>query len=106
MRLRQPTKAWAFVLQKTAQDRYRETHHAVTAAPGAILSPHESHRLNQDERMKSANELLQLFARQAELEKAMRQPGGARITEEQELLAVRRKLAEFPEAMGTSSPMR
>ncbi len=56
--------------------------------------------------MKSANELLQLFARQAELEKAMRQPGGARITEEQELLAVRRKLAEFPEAMGTSSPMR
>ena len=56
--------------------------------------------------MTSANELLELFARQAELEKAMRQPGGARITEEQELLAVRRKLAELPEAMGTSPPMR
>jgi hypothetical protein len=52
--------------------------------------------------MTSANELLELFARQAELEKAMRQPGGARITEEQELLAVRRKLAKLPEAMGIS----
>lgn len=50
--------------------------------------------------MRSANELLELFARQAELEKAMRQPGGARVTEEQELLAVKRKLAKLPEAMG------
>ena len=52
--------------------------------------------------MKSVNELLQLFTRQAELEKAMRQPGGARVTEEQELLAVKRKLAKLPEAMGIS----
>ena len=50
--------------------------------------------------MKSVNELLELFTRQAALEKAMRQPGGARVTEEQELLAVRRKLAKLPEAMG------
>jgi hypothetical protein len=52
--------------------------------------------------MKPANELLQLFMRQAELERAMRQPGGARVTEEQELLAVKRKLAKLPEAMGIS----
>ena len=42
--------------------------------------------------MRSADELLELLARQAELEKAMRQPGGARVTDEQELLAVRRKI--------------
>jgi hypothetical protein len=56
--------------------------------------------------MEPANELLELFTRQAELEKAMRQPGGARVTEEQELLAVKRKLAKLPEAMGISgSPL-
>jgi hypothetical protein len=43
--------------------------------------------------MQSGTEMLELLARQAELEKAMRQPGGARIIEEQELLAVRKKLA-------------
>jgi transposase-like protein len=53
--------------------------------------------------MNSVNELLELFTRQAALERAMRQPGGARVTEEQELLAVRRKLAKLPEAMGISS---
>jgi hypothetical protein len=54
--------------------------------------------------MKSVNELLELFTRQAALEKAMRQPGGARVIEEQELLAVRRKLAKLPEATGLSLP--
>jgi hypothetical protein len=49
--------------------------------------------------MKSVNELLKLFMRQAELERAMRQPGGARVTEEKELHTVRRHLAEFPEDM-------
>ena len=49
--------------------------------------------------MKSVNELLQLFMRQAQLERAMKQRGGARIVEEQELNAVRQKLAAFPEAM-------
>jgi transposase-like protein len=53
--------------------------------------------------MKSVNELLELFMRQAELEKAMRQPGGARVTEEQELNAVRQKLAKLPEATGISA---
>jgi hypothetical protein len=49
--------------------------------------------------MKSVNELLKLFMRQAELESAMRQPGGARVIEEQELNAVRQRVAGFPEDM-------
>jgi hypothetical protein len=52
--------------------------------------------------MKSVNELLELFTRQAALEKAMRQPGGARVMEERELLAVRRRLAKLPQAIGMS----
>lgn len=47
--------------------------------------------------MKSVNELLQLFMRQAELENAMKRPGGARVIDEQELHAVRRRIAVFPE---------
>jgi hypothetical protein len=56
--------------------------------------------------MKSVNELLKLFMRQAELESAMRQPGGARVVEEQELRAVRQRVAGFPEEMrrGLSQP--
>jgi hypothetical protein len=49
--------------------------------------------------MKSVNELLKLFMRQAKLERAMRQPDGARVTDEQELHAVRQRLATFPEDM-------
>ena len=48
--------------------------------------------------MKSVNELLELFMRQAEIEKSMRQPGGARVTEERELRALRLKIAEIPPA--------
>jgi hypothetical protein len=49
--------------------------------------------------MKTVNELLELFMRQAQLERAMRQPGGARVIDEQQLDAVRRRLAAYPEAM-------
>ena len=49
--------------------------------------------------METVNEALVLLKRQAELEAAMRQPGGIRITEEQELHLVRRRLENFPEAM-------
>jgi hypothetical protein len=49
--------------------------------------------------MKSVNDLLELFTRQAQLESAMRQRGGARVTDEQELQAVKAKLAAVPEAM-------
>jgi hypothetical protein len=49
--------------------------------------------------MQTVNEALRLLRRQADLERAMKQPGGVRITEEQELHVVRRQLMEFPEAM-------
>jgi hypothetical protein len=48
--------------------------------------------------MKSVNELLELFMRQAQLERAMRQPGGARVIDARELEAVKQKLAAVPEA--------
>ena len=56
--------------------------------------------------MQSVNELLKLFMRQAQLERAMKQRGGARIVEEQELHAVRQQLAAFPEAMKRDSVAR
>jgi hypothetical protein len=49
--------------------------------------------------MESVSELLKLFMRQAQLERAMKQPGGARVTEERELGAVRRRIAALPETM-------
>ncbi len=49
--------------------------------------------------MQTVNEALGLLKRQAALETAMRQPGGIRIIEEQELHVVRRRLENFPEAM-------
>ncbi len=49
--------------------------------------------------MKSVNELLELFMRQAHLERAMRQPGGARVIDARELEAVKQKLAAVPEAV-------
>jgi hypothetical protein len=49
--------------------------------------------------MKSVNELLELFMRQAQLERAMRQPGGARVIDARELEAVKLKLAAVPEAV-------
>jgi hypothetical protein len=48
--------------------------------------------------MKSVNELLELFMRQAQIERAMRQPGGARVIDARELEAVKQKLAAVPEA--------
>lgn len=53
----------------------------------------------QSVNMKSVNELLELFMRQAQLERAMKQPGGARVIEERELHAVRQELSALPEAM-------
>jgi hypothetical protein len=49
--------------------------------------------------METINEALGLLRRQAELETAMKQTGGIRITEEQELFMVRRRLATVPQAM-------
>jgi len=49
--------------------------------------------------METVNEALGLLRRQMELETAMKQPGGIRITEEQELLVLRRRLTNYPQAM-------
>ena len=54
--------------------------------------------------MQSINELLELFMRQAQLERAMKQPGGARVVEERELHAVRRRLAVVPESLKRELP--
>jgi hypothetical protein len=48
--------------------------------------------------MQVMNETIRLLRRQADLEAAMRRFGGIRITEEQELMLLRCRLAETPEA--------
>jgi hypothetical protein len=49
--------------------------------------------------MKSVNELLTLFMRQAHLERALKQRGGAHPGDERDSDTVRQKLAAFPQAM-------
>jgi len=49
--------------------------------------------------MQTVSEALNLLKRQSEIEAAMKQPGGIRITEEQELVNLRRRLESYPEAM-------
>jgi hypothetical protein len=46
--------------------------------------------------METVNEALGLLRRQAELEQSMKGSGGIRITEEQELLVLKRRLAGGP----------
>ena len=48
--------------------------------------------------MQTINDAIRLLRRQADLEAAMRKPGAMRITEEQELVMLKRRLAEYPEA--------
>ena len=49
--------------------------------------------------MEPLHEALRLIERQAELENAMRRPGGIRVTEERELHQLRDALAQFPAAV-------
>jgi hypothetical protein len=49
--------------------------------------------------MEPVNDLQGLLMRQAELERAMKQPGGARIIDERELEKVREEIARFPQAL-------
>jgi hypothetical protein len=42
------------------------------------------------------SELERLLQRHSEIERAMRRPGGIRITTERELLAIREQLKKFP----------
>jgi hypothetical protein len=50
----------------------------------------------------TVNERARLLQRQKELETAMKQLGGARIIEEQELLAVKGRLQQINEAVRTA----
>ena len=50
--------------------------------------------------MEPVSEALSLLRRQAEIEAAMRQPGGIRVTEERELYALRERLRLYPVAVG------
>jgi hypothetical protein len=49
--------------------------------------------------MESIGKALQLLRRQAELEDAMRRPGGIRVTEERELNRLRMELQGYPAAV-------
>jgi hypothetical protein len=49
--------------------------------------------------MEPLSEALRLMRRQSELEEAMRQPGGIRVTHERELHQLRDSLQEFPVAV-------
>lgn len=49
--------------------------------------------------MEPLHEALRLIKRQAELEIAMRQPGGIRVTEEREIYALRERLQRYPQAV-------
>jgi hypothetical protein len=49
--------------------------------------------------MQTVTEALNLLKRQTDIENAMKNPGGIRITEEQELHFIRRQLQQFPEAV-------
>ena len=49
--------------------------------------------------MEPVSEALALLRRQEEIEAAMKQPGGIRITEERDLLALRARLKDFPVAV-------
>jgi hypothetical protein len=46
--------------------------------------------------MELHSELQQLLERQGEIRRAMRQPGGIRVTVERELFAIGEKLRKFP----------
>ena len=54
--------------------------------------------------MNSVNELLKLFMRQAEFESAMQPPGGACVTDERELHALRRNMTRSPPAARRMAP--
>lgn len=49
--------------------------------------------------MQTVEETLKLLKRQMELETVIRHKGGFRISEEQELRALKQRLAEYPEAI-------
>ena len=75
--------------------------HAAQAPTRATIPSHNEPAAGWQHKavMASVNDLLKLFMRQAELERAMKRPGGARVIDERELNAVREKLAQVPDAV-------
>ncbi|HEX4050479.1 MAG TPA: hypothetical protein VHY19_06345 [Steroidobacteraceae bacterium] len=51
-----------------------------------------------ESQLDSQRDLQRLLARQSEIQRAMRRPGGIRITVERELYAIREQLKRFPTA--------
>jgi hypothetical protein len=49
--------------------------------------------------MEAQPDLQRLLQRHSEIQRAMRRPGGIRITVERELLAIREQLKKFPVAL-------
>jgi len=49
--------------------------------------------------MEPLNQAFRLLRRQSELEKAMRRPGGIRVTEERELYQLKDNLRKYPAAV-------
>ena len=49
--------------------------------------------------MEVSSEVQRLLRRHGEISRAMRRPGGIRITTERELLAIREQLKKFPAAL-------
>jgi hypothetical protein len=99
-RLRAATTISTCVLQKEGCRRYREIDHIAAGSRRVTIctSIHLRRGLTeQSVNMRTVNELLELFMRQAQLERAMRQPGGVRVIDERHLDAVKQKLA-YPDA--------
>jgi hypothetical protein len=56
-----------------------------------------------ESQLDSRPDLQRLLARQSEIQRAMRRPGGIRITVERELHAIREQLKEFAGAGGAGA---
>jgi hypothetical protein len=54
--------------------------------------------------MEAQPDLQRLLQRHGEIQRAMRRPGGIRITEERELFAIREQLKNFPAALQSLPP--
>lgn len=54
--------------------------------------------------MELRDDVQRLVQRHSEIQRAMRRPGGIRITVERELQAIRERLKNFPEALQSLQP--
>lgn len=57
-----------------------------------------------ESQLDSQPDLQRLLARQSEIQRAMRCPGGIRVIEERELYAIREQLKKYPTALQSQAP--